>query len=293
MSLRVDYFFGEALINLRRNLLMTLAAVSIVLFSLVLLASVMVVGQIVEQFTGGIESQVEVNVFLREDITPEQTKDLQSATSAMPEIKSVDYISKEDAFSQFKKDYKETPAVWENVDPDALPASFRIKLRNAADAPATAARLDGRPGVDDAVYGGEGMERLLRVIRLLRVAAFAFTGFFLLAATVLISNTVRLAIYARRREIAIMRLVGASNWFIRVPFVFEGMLEGAMGALLSTGIVVAAKVAWLDSLQKSFVFLPVTVGWDVVLRVFAWLLLVGMAVGALGSVVALRRFLEV
>lgn len=293
MALRLEYFFGEALSNLRRNLLMTLAAVSIVLISLVLLASVMVIGQIIEQFTGGIESQVEVNVFLRDDITPEQTKDLQSAVTAMPGIRSVDFISKQEAFNQFRKDYKETPAVWENVDPDALPASFRIKLRDAADAPATAARLDGRPGVDDAVYGGEGMERLLKVIRLLRRAAFVFIGFFLVAATVLISNTVRLAIYARRREIAIMRLVGASNWFIRVPFVFEGMLEGAFGAILSAGIVVAVKAAWLDSLQKSFVFLPVTIGWDVVLQVFAWLLLVGMAVGALGSVVALRRFLEV
>lgn len=293
MALRADYFFGETLSNLRRNILMTVAAVSIVLVSLLLLGFVMVLGQIVNQFTGGFERQVEVNVFLREDITPEQTKDLQTDISAMPEIKSVDYISKEEAFNEFKEMNKESPAVYENVDPDALPASFRIRLRNPNTAQAVSSRLEGRPGVDDVIFGGEGVKRLLKFNRLVRMASLGFTAVFLIAATLLISNTIRLAIFARRREIAIMRLVGASNWFIRVPFIFEGILEGVMGAILATGLIVGTKLAVLDALQHQLVFVPVTVGWDVVLRIFGWLLVVGMAVGALGSAVALRRFLEV
>lgn len=293
MALRTEYFLGEALINLRRNLLMTIAAVSIVLVSLLLLGFVMVVGQIVDQFTGGFERQVEVDVFLRDDVTPEQSKDLQASISAMPEVKSVNYISKEEAFNEYKKLYKDTPAVYENVDPEALPASYLIKLHNANTAEVVASRLEGQPGIDEVVFGGEGVKRLLRFNRLLRAASLGFTVVFLVAATMLIANTIRLAIYSRRREIAIMRLVGASNWFIRVPFIFEGVLEGVVGAVLATGLLIGTKVVALDSLQQTLVFVPITIGWEVIFRIFGWLIVVGMAVGALGSAVALRRFLEV
>jgi cell division transport system permease protein len=293
MALRADYFFGEALINLRRNLLMTVSAISIVLVSLLLLGFVMVVGQIIDQFTGGLESQVQVNVFLREDITPEQSKDLESAISAMPEVKKVEYLSKEEAFNRFRETYKDSPAVWENVDPGALPASYLIELHRANDAAAVTTRLEGQPGVDDIESGGETLKRLLQFNRVLRLASLGFTVVFLISATMLIANTIRLAIYARRREVAIMRLVGASNWFIRVPFIFEGMLEGIIGAVLAAALIVGTKALILDSLQETLIFLPVTIGWDAVVRIFAWLISVGMAVGALGSAVALRRFLEV
>lgn len=293
MALRADYFFGEALINLRRNLLMTVSAVSIVLVSLLLLGFVMVVGQIIDQFTGGLESQVQVNVFLREDITPEQNKELESAISAMPEVKKVEYLSKEEAFNRFKETYKDSPAVWENVDPGALPASYLIELHRARDAEAVTTRLEGQPGVDDIESGGETLQRLLQFNRVIRFASLLFFIVFLVSATLLIANTIRLAIFARRREVAIMRLVGASNWFIRVPFIFEGVLEGVFGAILAASLIVGTKALILDSLQETLVFLPVTIGWDAVARIFGWLIAVGMAVGALGSAVALRRFLEV
>lgn len=293
MALRADYFFGEALINLRRNLLMTVSAVSIVLVSLLLLGFVMVVGQIIDQFTGGLESQVQVNVFLREDITPEHNKALESSISAMPEVKKVEYISKEEAFNRFKETYKDSPAVWENVDPGALPSSYLIELHRAIDAEAVTTRLEGQPGVDDIESGGETLKRLLQFNRVIRLASLGFFIVFLLSATMLIANTIRLAIFARRREVAIMRLVGASNWFIRVPFIFEGVLEGVLGAILATALIVGTKALILDSLQETLIFLPVTIGWDAVLRIFAWLVAVGVAVGALGSAVALRRFLDV
>lgn len=293
MALRADYFFGEALINLRRNLLMTVSAVSIVLVSLLLLGFVMVVGQIIEQFTGGLESQVQVNVFLREDITPEQNKELESAISAMPEVKKVEYLSKEEAFNRFKETYKDSPAVWENVDPGALPASYLIELHRADNAEAVTIRLEGQPGVDDIESGGETLQRLLQFNRVIRFASLLFFIVFLVSATLLIANTIRLAIFARRREVAIMRLVGASNWFIRVPFIFEGVLEGVFGATLAATLIVGTKALILDSLQETLIFLPVTIGWDAVARIFGWLIAVGIAVGALGSAVALRRFLEV
>lgn len=293
MALRTEYFFGEALINLRRNLLMTISAVAIVLVSLLLLGFVMVGGKIVDRWIGGLESQVEVNVFLREDIAPEQSQELESTISAMPEVRSVDYISKEEAFNRFKEMNKESPAVYENVDPGALPASYLIELRNAKSAEAVTSRLEGQPGVDEVVFGGEIVKRFLRFSSIIRFASLSFTVVFMIAATMLIANTIRLAIYARRREITIMRLVGASNWFIRVPFLFEGVLEGILGAILAAALIAGTKVVALDSIQQSFIFVPLTVGWDAVLAIFGWLVVIGMAVGALGSAVALRRFLEV
>ncbi|MGH9195261.1 MAG: cell division protein FtsX, partial [Acidimicrobiia bacterium] len=130
MALRVDYFLGETFSNLRRNLLMTLAAISTVAVSLFLLGGVMVMGEIVNKTVGGWESLIEVNVFLREEVTPEQQKDLQSSILGMPEVSKAEYISKEMAFEEYKKMFEDSPAVYENVDPSALPALYRIKLRN-------------------------------------------------------------------------------------------------------------------------------------------------------------------
>lgn len=293
MSLRVDYFLGETFSNLRRNLLMTLAAISTVAISLFLLGGVMVMGEIVNKTVGGWESLIEVNVFLREEITPEQQKDLESAVIAMPEVRDVDYISKEKAFDEYKEMFKDSPAVYENVDPSALPALYRVKLRNPNNAQAVSSRLEGRPGVDEVRYGGEEVERLLRINQLMRTMSLVLMGILLAAATLLIANTIRLAIYARRREIAIMKLVGATNWFVRVPFVFEGIVEGAMGALGAAIVIFAGKLLLLDPLQEQMLFLPLTIGFDVVIKIFLILLSVGMLIGAAGSTLALRRFLEV
>lgn len=293
MALRGGYFFSEALSNLRRSPLMAIAAVEIVLVSLLLLGLLMVGGQLVDQFTFGFEKQVEVNVFLQEEVTPEQTKDLQTTILAMPEVKTVNYISKDQAYKEYQELYKESPELVEAVSPDALPASFRIQMHSAKSAEAVAARLEGQPGVDKAEFGGDAIRRALKVTGFLRLVVLGLTLVFLGSATALIASTIRLAIYARRREIAIMRLVGASNWFIRMPFVFEGMLEGLIGAMIATGLIVIIKVAALDNAQQSIAFLPITVGWGVILRIFAWLAGLGVAVGALGSAVGLRRFLEV
>lgn len=293
MALRTEYFLGETLSNLRRNLLMTLAAISTVAVSLFLLGGVMVLGHVVNNVVGRWEGKVEINVFLRDDITPEQTKEQGQAISEMPEVAQVFYVSQEDAFKEYQEMFKDSPQLTENVDPTALPASYRIKLRDPKTVDAVRTRIEGRPGVDEVTFGGDAVRKLLRINTLLRTISLVMTLILLGAATVLIANTIRLAIYARRREIGIMKLVGATNWFIRVPFIFEGMLEAALGAILASGVIYGTKVILLDRLQQQIVFLPLTIGIGEVLRVFLVLLVVGSAIGAMGSTLALRRFLEV
>lgn len=293
MGLRVDYFVGEAFASLKRNLLMTLAAISTVAVSLFLLGGVMVFGQIIERTVRSWESLIEVDVFLRDEITPEQSKALEEQIQAMPEVKGVGYISKADAFNEFKEMYPDSPAIVENVEADALPASYRIELHDPKTAEAVSSRVEGQPGVDEVKFGGDEVKKLLEINNLLRRMSLVFVVVLLGAAVLLIANTIRLAIYARRREIAIMKLVGATNWFVRVPFIFEGMVEGILGAVVAGAIIAAGKFFLLDQLQQQILFLPLTIGVESVARILGVLVVVGMGVGAIGSGLALRRFLEV
>lgn len=293
MAPKLQYFVGEALSNLRRNWLMTLAAVITVTVSLFLLGLAIVGGSIVENIVGNWEGKVELNIFLRDDITPDQTRELGSALTSMPEVAQVFYVSKDEAYKEFADMFKDQPSLTENVNADALPASYRVKLVDPDKVEAVRTRIDGRPGVDEVNYGGDAVRRLIQLNSVFRAFAIGGTVLLLAAATLLISNTIRLAIYARRREIGIMKLVGATNWFIRVPFIFEGIAEAAGGALVATGLIYGIKASLLDSAQQQILFLPITFGAEVIVRVLLVLLTVGVCVGALGSALALRRFLEV
>ena len=293
MALRVNYFVDETVSNLRRNVLLTLAAVSTVSISLLLLGVVMVGGEVLKKMVSSWEGKVELNVFLRDEATPEEIAALKTQATGMPEVERVFFESKEQAFEEYKRMFKDSPAITENVDPNALPASYRIKLKNPNSAEAVASRLQGQPGVDEVQFGGEAMKRLLKftgVLRTILVIAIVLT---LAAAILLIANTIRLGIYARRKEIGIMKLVGATNWFIRVPFIFEGTVQAALGALLASALIYAGKVFGLDRMQDAILFLPLTVGSGAILRTFFTLLAIGIVIGVFGSTLALRRFLEV
>lgn len=293
MFSRFRYFISETFTNLRRNLLMTLAAITTVAVSLFLLGGVMVLSEIVNQVTGEWEGKVELNVFLREDITPEQTKELQSSLTGMPEVDRVFYVTKEEAYNEYKEMFKDSPTLTENVSASIMPANFRIKLVDPNRAEPVKTRIDGRPGVDEVTFGGDAVKKLLQLTKVINTVVFTFTLILLSAAVLLIANTIRLAIYARRTEIGIMKLVGATNWFVRVPFIFEGIAEAALGALVAGAVIFAGKLFALDRIQDAIPFLPLTVGTDDILRVFLVLMGVGAVIGALGSSLALRRFLEV
>lgn len=293
MAKRVGYFFSETATNLKRNLLMTLAAVTTVWVSLFLLGGAMMFGQFVTHVAGQWEGKVELSVFLRDEITPQQTKELGGLVSGMPEVKTVIFESKAEAYKEYQDMFRDQPSLIENVDPDALPASYRIKLKDPKTAEAVSTRLQGRPGVDEVQFGGDAVKKLLKVTGLIRTFVIGMTIILLIAATLLIANSIRLAVYARRKEIGIMKLVGATNWFIRVPFIIEGMSEAAIGAILATGVLYGGKYLFLDKLHGQIPFLPVGVDNLFVLQVFGALLAVGMVIGAIGSSLALRRFLEV
>jgi cell division transport system permease protein len=290
--MKLGYFLSETVTNLRRNFLMTVAAISTVAISLLLLGGVQILGLVVNRMTDEWEAKVEVSVYMRDDASPNEEQALASDLTKMNEVQDVTYVSKEQAFAEFKEQY---PDLWEGLPKDALPASYRVKLLDANDAVEVAARVEGAPGVDEVKFGGDVIKTLLQVNTLLRSVTFVMSVILMIAAGALIANTIRLAIYARRDEIGIMKLVGATNWFIRIPFMLEGLFAALVGAASAIGIVLGANWLLFSRIGRAIPLL------DDVLRfsggelmgVTIVLVAVGALVGLIGSGLALRRFLEV
>jgi len=293
--MRLNYFLSETAVNLKRNLLMTIAAISTVAISLLLLGGAQILQLVVANVTSTWEGKVEVSVFLRNDITEGELDDLRSDLAGMQEIETFTYVSKDQAYEAFKKQFADQPELYEVLPKDSLPASFRIGLVDASQAEEVAARVDGSPGIDEVNFGGDIIRRLLQVNTLLRAVTLGMSAVLMVAAAALIANTIRLAIYARREEISIMKLVGATNWFIRIPFMFEGVFAALTGAIVSSIVVVGANELFFSKMGDFLVFLgPVFSfsAWEIT-KVLLILVGGGVAVGLFGSALALRRFLEV
>jgi cell division transport system permease protein len=290
MALKVGYFVREAGTNLRRNKLMTMAAILTAAVSLLLLGGVLTLRAFVGSITGQIEEQIEVSVYLTDNITEAQQRDVQSTVEGLDVVKGVEYISKAEAFEEFKRLYQDQPALYENIDEDVLPASFRVELSDPERVDVISSALEKNPAVEQVVDQRETVQRLVRFTGLLQTFSVVMVLVLLGAAVLLISNTTQLAIYARRREIEIQKLVGATNWFVRLPFMLEGIAAGVAGAVIAVLLLMAGK-----ALARSQVpaFIPTTALNGVAFGHTVWLVILGITVGALGSAVAVRRFLEV
>lgn len=290
MALKVGYFLHEATTNLRRNKLMTVAAILTAAVSLLLLGGVLTLGDFVSSITREIESRVEVSVFLTDSITDAQQTDVRSTLEGLDVVKDVKYISKEQAFKEFKQLYRDQPALWENIDADVLPASFRVELADPERVEVIRSKLDRNPAVEEIADQRETVQRLVRFTDLLRTFSVVMIVVLLGAAVLLISNTTQLAIYARRREIEIQKLVGATNWFVRLPFMLEGIAAGVAGAVIALFLLAVGKSVARSQFP---VWIPTTALHGLAVGQTLWLVILGITVGALGSAVAVRRFLEV
>ena len=307
---KVGYVTRETAISLRRNLLMTLAGVMTVAVSLFLFGGVLLLSRMVDHGTARWKHGVELEIFLcsRSTAQPGSTATCQAeATEAQvgavrtelensKDVRRFRFLSKADAFEEAKRIFAGDPELLANIDPEGLPVSFRVAPKEAELTEKVAARFAGREsdGIDDVLTAKEQVRRLLAGIRWIRGLFFAIAGVLLASSLFLIVNTIRLATFARRREIQVMKLVGATNWFIRVPFMFEGLVQGAIGAALAFAGVYALRVILSDLTEKSknlFQAFYVTAG-DA-LTIGLVIVMVGAVVGALGSAIGLRRFLEV
>jgi cell division transport system permease protein len=290
---RFGYFFRETATALRRNALVTFAAISTVFISLFLLGGALLVERQVRLMTGEWASKVEVSVFLRDDASGEEIDALGAKVADIPEVEEVFFENREQAYQNFRELFRDNPALIENVDPSAMPQSYRIKLVDPADFPVIRARLAGDPAIDQIKDEQAILKKLLAVTSVLRTGVIAVAAIMLISAAGLIGNTVRMAVFARRKEIAIMKLVGATNWFIRVPFLIEGMVEGLIGGVAAVLAIFAMKFLFIDPLRGRVAFVPSWIDTGEILFTVPILLLTGVLIAAVASLLAMRRFLEV
>jgi len=293
MSLKVDYFARETASNLRRNVFMTSAAVVVVAVSLALVGGALLLKQGVDKATIQWKGGVEGSIFMKADAAPEEINAVDSELRAMPEVKKVRFVTKQGAYDEFRKMFSNSPDMLETLNVDQMPPSFRVVPRQAQQIDVIGNRFKDRPGVRDVVYAKDTVKALLSVTRYAQLLIWAVAIVLLGAASLLILNTIRMAIYARLREVAVMKLVGATNWFIRVPFMFEGLVQGLIGALGAFGVVYLVRNFAQHAVRHVELFHEFAVSTNEVIGTGIFLVVVGMIVGALGSAIAVSRFLDV
>jgi cell division transport system permease protein len=290
---RLAYFVRETLISLRRNLLMTLAGILTVTVSLFLFGGILLVSRIVDHGTSKWSHGVQLEIFMQVKATSTQIGEVRKQLLQDPDVKSFHFLNHDDAYNEFKKIFNDQPVLWQNITPDQLPTSFRVVPKS----PQLTQRVDEAfsnvPGVKQVNTPAKQVKTLLTVTRWIRLAFFVLAGALLASSLFLIVNTIRLATFARRREIEVMKLVGASNWFVRVPFMAEGLVQGAIGSGFAVGLVYGLKVLLSNWLRHTHnLFSPFYASPHDVVVIGTFVVLIGSAIGVTGSVLGLRRFLE-
>jgi len=298
MALRLDYFAQETVANLRRNFSLTIASLLTVAVSLALVGAALLLRQGVDNATTRWQGGIEFIVFLQPDVTPDQADAVGRELKDNPDVKDVKFVDKQQAYDEFKLLFRNSPELVDTVTPDILPASWRVVPSNTDPnvIEAIGKQFEKKAGVMSVVFAKDTVESVMKVTRLMQIGILGAAVVLLIAACLLIVNTIRTAMLSRRREIEVMKLVGASNWFIRVPFMLEGLVQGLLGAALAC---VAVRV--LNSLVESRVtegqslaiLQNFSVSTSEVNGTLLLLLLVGGLVGAIGSGVAVSSYLDV
>jgi cell division transport system permease protein len=289
---RFEYLFRETTSGLRRNGLVAFAAISTTFIALLLFGLALLISRQVSLMIEATTGNVEVAVYLTDPVNPQTVESLTTTLTKLPVVADVTFESKADACDRFKRLFANQAALVNNVDCNALPASLRVKLDDPAQYAQVAAVLRGQPGIDRIVDQSAFLDRLFSVTRVFRVGVLLVSFVMLISAAILIANTVRMGLFARRKEIGIMKLVGATNWRIRMPFLVEGVVESLIGAGAAVLFLFGLKVAFINPLYDTIQFVPWVTNKDVI-AIIPWLLVAGAVVALLAGLVGMRRFLDV
>jgi len=294
MFTRLGYFTRETLVSLRRNLLMTIAGILTVAVSLALFGGIMMLSRWVGHGTEQIKGGVRAEIFMTVHATKPQIDEVNAALKSDPQVASYRFLDKDAALREFKSIFRNDPDLVKNITADALPTSFRVVPKKAEYTSAIKSRYSTHEGVDSVVDPGQALRDLLDATNVTKYIFIGLSIVLLASSLFLIVNTIRLATYARRREIEVMKLVGASNWFVRIPFIAEGMVQGLVGAGLAIIAVASLKHFGFDQAfndrSSFFAEFFVTTG-DATWIAFLVLLL-GIVIGVIGASIGLRRFLR-
>jgi cell division transport system permease protein len=296
---RLGFFLREAMRSMRRNAAPSFAALATVLVTLLMLGVFIPIVQATQGAANSVRDRVLVDVYMRTDATRGQEARVRSELLAVPHVARVTFESKQQAYAQQSKS---DPAAYALLSTNPLPDTFHVypdnpsnvlAIRNALTpaAPGGGTRMID-PAIASVSNHATDTKKILEVTKLVTITAAGLTILLAIASILLIGNTIRLSLYARRREVEVMKLVGATDWFIRWPFVIEGTIVGAVGAVLAIGVLGLTKIALLDPLANDWTLIaaPRTISFVALTLV---LVFAGVAVSALGTGLSLRRFLRV
>jgi len=291
------YGTREALASLRRNSLMSLASVTTVAVCLTVLASTLLVAGNLDHLAAAVEAQVQIRVFIAEDATPETREALAKAVAGLEGVASVEVVTREEALERLREQFGSRRELLDAVEEmNPLRDSLEVAVARPEQVVPTAEVISRLQGVAEVNYGQVFVDKLFSVTRFVRWIGLGLVALLTVATVLIISNTVRLTVFARREEIGIMKLVGATDWFIRWPFLLEGLFLGMLGAGLTAGLTWQGYPWLVEQAERVVPFLPLLAGEaarEFVRRTNLVLVVLGAFLGAVGSTVSLRRFLRV
>ena len=288
---KLSYVLKNTLLNIKRAPLLVFATIIAVLVSSFLVFTTLSARSIVQNNTLRWQSGVHVVVFLDDRVTTTAHKQLQESLESYPEVRIVDYFSKSEAKEEFQSLFKDQPELLAEVDFEILPSSLRINLNDPSDYTLIIDRLEGNPAVKEIRSSGEAIERLLSLTDTLVISATAFAMLIGFAAFILIINTLRLAAYSKRKEIKIMRLLGASSTYIRLPFILEAVVESLIGTSIAVGFGWAVIEYSKNSIVAESIF-DITISDDYLIFLTLSLLLFSLVFGLFASFVGIRKALN-
>ena len=298
------YFLKESIQGFTRNLSTTLGSIVTIFLSLLIIGVFLVGGTVINHLVSSIENEVSITAYVADDADQAQIDALMGEIRGMEGVASVDFTTKDQALENFRNT-SNNPDIIDQLDgQNPLPASIDIELSDPQLVESVAGQVlatsiyptitDNPDDPSEAVkYGQQSVERLFAVTNYVRYIGIALIALLIFIALVFINNTIRLAILARRKEIAIMRLVGASNGFIRGPFLMEGAIHALIGSLLAVGVLQALRSAAIPRVQAALPFLSLEVDGGTYAMIYLSLVAAGLVIGLIGSAFAMRRYLKV
>lgn len=289
-----EYFIREAFASLRHNGLMSVASASTVALSLLILGMFLIMVLNLNNLASALESQVQISVYLQDNMADRDMREIGTRITKLPGVIQVTFVNKDEALNRFKQRLGEQQGILAVLgDTNPLPNAFEVKVDKPERVKPVAQAIGQIKGVENARFGQEVIDQLFTITHMIRIFGLALIIFLALAALFIISNTIRITVFARRKEIGIMKYVGATDSFIRWPFLIEGMILGFSGALISVLLLTKAYAMFTEQIYERLAFLPLIPKYPFLTYIAITLIVIGTLIGALGSTISLRRFMKV
>ena len=289
-----QYFIKETYKSIRRNGFMSFASISTVAVSLLVLGMFLMIFLNTNNLAQYLENQVQISVYMQDSATDKELASVKDKLTKMPGVVKVTQVNKQQALERFKKRLGDQEQPLNSLGKEnPFPNSFEVQVDNPDRIKVLTPQIGQLPKVETAKFGQEVVEHLFQLTKILRLGGIVLVVFLAMATLFIISNTIRLTVFARRKEVIIMKYVGATDWFIRWPFLLEGMTLGFFGAVVAFVLINSIYASLLDRIHATLAFLPLLPTSPLLLYVDLFLLAAGTGIGALGSYISLRKFLRV